>query len=315
MQDREAELLPVEYYHVVFTLPAQLRRIAYQNKSVIYTLLFKIAAETLLTIAADPKHLGAHMGVTMVLHTWGSTLIHHPHVHCIVPGGGFSPDRQRWISCRPEFLLSVRVLSALFRRRFLEELVAAHQRGELHFFGQITDLADASTFNTLLAPLKNLKWYVYAKPPFAGPATVIEYLSRYTHRVAISNSRLLKFDHKGVLFKCKKYLPNGRYHQRTMTLTTDNFIERFLLHVLPSGFHRIRHYGFLANSQRSHNLIQARKLLNMLPADDDTNHTNTDQKVISSTFICRSCSAPMIIIHVFPPDHAPRAPPLLRAAS
>ena len=217
----------------------------------IYTLLFKIAAETLLTIAADPKHLGAHIGIIMVLHTWGSALIHHPHVHCIVPGGGFSADKQRWIACRPGFFLPVRVLSALFRRRFLEELVTAHQRSELHFFGQITHLADLSTFKTLLEPLKNLDWYIYAKPPFAGPATVIEYLSRYTHRVAISNSRLLKFDDQGVLFKFKKYLPNGRYRQSKMTLTTDNFIERFLLHVLPSGFHRIRHYGFFANSQRS----------------------------------------------------------------
>jgi hypothetical protein len=314
MQARQDELLPVEYYHVVFTLPAQLRRIAYQNKSVIYTLLFKTAAETLLTIAADPKHLGARIGIIMVLHTWGSALTHHPHVHCIVPGGGFSADRQQWIGCRPGFFLSVNVLSALFRRRFLEQLVKAHQRGELKFFSKITHLADASTFQRLLEPLKKLSWYVYAKRPFAGPAPVIEYLSRYTHRVAISNSRLLKFDDKGVLFKYKDYRTKGRYRQRTMTLTTDNFIERFLMHVLPRGFHRIRHYGFFANSQRSDNLTQARKLLMMPPADDD-DLTQTDQKATTSTFICRSCSAPMIIIHVFPPDHAPRAPPLFRAAS
>jgi hypothetical protein len=315
MQDREAELLPVEYYHVVFTLPAQLNRIAYQNKSVFYTLLFKIVAETLLTIAADPKHLGARIGIIMVLHTWGSALMHHPHIHCIVPGGGFSADGQRWIACRPGFFLPVRVLSALFRRRFLEELAKAHQRGQLNFYGQITNLADAATFKKLLDPLKDLNWYVDARRPFAGPAAVLEYLSRYTHRVAISNSRLIKFDEQGVTFKYKDYRAKGRYRQKVMTLSTGEFIRRFLMHVLPRGFHRIRHYGFFANAQRACNLTTARKLLDMHEPADVDDDIDADPNTVTSTFICRSCSAPMTIIHVFPPDHAPRAPPLLRAAS
>jgi hypothetical protein len=298
---------------VVFTLPEQIRHLAYQNKSVIYTLLFKTVAETLLTIAADPKHLGARIGITMVLHTWGSAMPHHPHLHCIVPGGGISRDGQRWISCRPGFFLAVRVLSALFRRLFLEQLVAAHQRGELHFFGQTAELADASTFRTWLEPIKKLNWYVDARRPFAGPAAVLEYLSRYTHRVAISNSRLLNFDEHGVTFKYKDYRTKGRYRNKVMTLSTDEFIRRFLMHVLPSGFHRIRHYGLFTNAQRADNLFKARVLLDMdEPADVDD---DTDEDTATSTFICRSCSAPMIVIHVFPPDHAPRAPPQSRATS
>ena len=315
LQDRQHELLPVEYFHVVFTLPAQIRDIAYQNKSVIYTLLFKTVAETLLTIAGDPKHLGARIGITMVLHTWGSAMPHHPHVHCIVPGGGFSADGQRWISCRPGFFLHVRVLSALFRRLFLEQLVAAQQRGELHFFGHTTELADTATFKSWLKPLKKLKWYVDARRPFAGPSAVLEYLSRYTHRVAISNSRLIKFDQHGVTFKYKDYRAKGPYRQKVMTLSADEFIRRFLLHVLPSGFHRIRHYGLFANAQRADNLSKARKLLDIDEAADVGDNIDANQDTVTSTFICRSCSAPMIIIHVFPPDHAPRAPPLLREAS
>ncbi len=313
LQDRKADLLPVEYFHVVFTLPEQIRHLAYQNKSVIYSLLFKTVAETLLTIAADPKHLGARIGITMVLHTWGSAMPHHPHLHCIVPGGGISRDGQRWISCRPGFFLPVRVLSALFRRLFLEQLQIAHRRGELHFFGDTTLLADTSTFKTWLEPLKKLNWYVYAKRPFAGPAAVLEYLSRYTHRVALSNGRLLKFDEHSVTFKYKDYRAKGRYRHKVMTLSTDEFIRRFLMHVLPSGFHRIRYYGFITNAQRADNLSKARMLLDMdEPADvsDDI-----DQDTVTVTFICRSCSAPMIIIHVFPPDHAPRAPPHSSATS
>ncbi len=315
LEDRKAELLPVEYYHVVFTLPAAISDIAYQNKSVIYTLLFRAAAETLLTIAADPRHLGAKIGVTMVLHTWGSALVHHPHVHCIVPGGGFSRDGQQWIACRPGFFLPVRVLSALFQRLFLEQLISVHQQGQLHFFGQHTELGDAATFKTWLEPLRTLKWYVYAKRPFAGPEAVLEYLSRYTHRVAIANSRLIRFDQQGVTFKYKDYRAKGRYRQKAMTLTADEFIRRFLMHVLPRRFYRIRHYGLLANSQRADNLAQARKLLAIAPADDATDDVETAQDVATSTFICRSCSAPMIIIDVLAPDHAPRAPPLLRAVS
>ena len=315
LEDRKAELLPVEYYHVVFTLPAPISDIAYQNKSVIYTLLFKAAAETLLTIAADPRHLGAKIGVTMVLHTWGSALINHPHVHCIVPGGGFSRDSQQWIACRPGFFLPVRVLSALFRRLFLEQLISAHQQGQLHFFGQHTELTDAATFKTWLEPLKTLKWYVYAKRPFAGPEVVLEYLSRYTHRVAIANSRLIRFDKQGVTFKYKDYRAKGRYRQKVMTLSADEFMRRFLMHVLPRRFHRIRHYGLLANSQRADNLAQARKLLAISPPDHETDDVETDSDVATSTFICRSCSAPMIIIDVLAPDHSSRGPPQLSAAS
>ncbi len=308
--DRKSELLPVEYYHVVFTLPSQIGDIAYQNKSVIYTCLFKAAAETLRTIAADPKHLGARIGATMVLHTWGSALTHHPHVHCIVPGGGFSSDGAKWIACRPGFFLPVRVLSALFRRRFLAMLVDAHQGGQLQFFGKHTDLADPSTFQDWIKPLRKLKWHVYAKRPFAGPEAVLEYLSRYTHRVAIANSRLIRFDNNGVTFKYKDYRDNGAYQHKVMTLSADEFIRRFLLHVLPSGFHRIRHYGIFANGQRANNLSKARKLLraDAPVATNDDIEDNADETI--STYICRVCSGPMIIIETLLPDHAPRAPPV-----
>ncbi len=240
---RQADLLPVEYYHVVFTLPAPIAEIAYQNKAVIYALLFEVAAETLLTLAADPKRLGAQIGATLVLHTWGSALTHHPHVHAIVPGGGFSPDRNQWIACRPGFFLPVRVLSRLFRRRFLEELDRAHRAGQLHFFGEHALLADAKAFAQWLAPLRQCEWVIYAKRPFAGPQSVLEYLSRYTHRVAISNQRLIALDERGVSFRWKDYRAKGRTRYKTMTLVAGEFMRRFLLHLLPRGFHRIRHYG------------------------------------------------------------------------
>ncbi len=313
LEDREDELLPVEYYHVVFTLPAQISDIAYQNKSVIYTCLFKAAAETLKTIAADPQHLGAQIGATMVLHTWGSALTHHPHIHCIVPGGGFSSDGQRWIACRPGFFLPVRVLSALFRRRFLEMLIDAHRHGQLQFFGKHTELTELSTFQNWIKPLRKLKWFVYAKRPFAGPEAVLEYLSRYTHRVAIANSRLIKFDNNDVTFKYKDYRAKGHYRQKVMTLTTDEFIRRFLIHVLPGGFHRIRHYGIFANRQRADNLSKARELLDAdepRTTNDDVEKSN-DEPV--ATYICRICSGPMVIIEILLPDHAPRAPPTLRS--
>ena len=263
---RQADLLPVEYYHVVFTLPAPIAAIAYQNKAVIYGLLFDVAAETLLTIAADPKHLGARIGVTLVLHTWGSALTHHPHVHGIVPGGGLSADGERWIGCRPGFFLPVRVLSRLFRRRFLEELDHVHRTGRLQFFGEHAALADAGPFARWLAPLRQCEWVVYAKRPFAGPAAVLAYLSRYTHRVAISNSRLISMDERGVTFRWKDYRAKGRTRHKTMTLAAEEFMRRFLLHVLPGGFHRIRHYGLLANGARTANLALARALLNDAPA-------------------------------------------------
>jgi hypothetical protein len=236
---RQAELLPVEYYHVVFTLPGPVADIAYQNKAVIYAILFKAAAETLTTIAADPKHLGARIGLTAVLHTWGSALTHHPHVHCIVPGGGLSSDGERWVSCRPGFFLPVRVLSRLFRRLFLEKLAAGHEH--LRFFGALRHLADRQTFTDHLEPWRMAEWVVYAKRPFTGPDAVLAYLSRYTHRVAIANGRLHACNGNTVTFKSKDYRARGRERYKTMTLDAQEFIRRFLIHVLPHGFHRIRH--------------------------------------------------------------------------
>ncbi len=312
LEDRQAELLPVDYYHVVFTLPGPISDIAYQNKSVLYNLLFKAAAETLLTIAADPKHLGARIGVTMVLHTWGSAMTHHPHVHCIVPGGGLSADAASWIACKPGFFLPVRVLSRLFRRLFLEKLSAAHQARELEFFGEHTPLAEAKAFADWLKPLRQLEWVVYAKRPFAGPAAVLAYLSRYTHRVAIANSRLVSFDERGVTFKWKDYRNKGRYQHKTITLNTDEFIRRFLIHVLPSGFHRIRHYGLITNAQRRENLVRARELLaSPMPEDatDQAAHSDGPDTPAYSPYVCPDCGAPMIIIDTFERGHLPRAPP------
>ena len=251
LEEREAELLPVPYYHVVFTLPAAIGAIAFQNKAAVYDLLFRTAAETLITIAADPKHLGARIGLTAVLHTWGSALTHHPHVHVIVPGGGLSLDGARWIACKPGFFLPVRVLSRLFRRLFLEGLAALHAAGRLAFFGDLAPLAERSAFDAALAPLRRAEWVVYAKRPFAGPQAVLAYLARYTHRVAISNSRLIALDDEGVTFKWKDYRVKGRDRLKTMTLDAAEFIRRFLLHVLPSGFHRIRHYGLFAGAVRA----------------------------------------------------------------
>ena len=263
LADREAELLPVPYYHVVFTLPAAIGDIAYQNKAVVYDMLFKAAAETLITIAADPKHLGARIGLTAVLHTWGSALTHHPHVHIIVPGGGISPDGERWIACRPGFFLPVRVLSRLFRRLFLEQLSAAYHAGQLQFFGNQAALADPTAFKDHLAPLRRAEWVVYAKRPFGGPEAVLAYLSRYTHRVAIANSRLVAFNDAGVTFKWKDYRAKQQRRGKVMTLAVDEFIRRFLIHVLPSGFHRIRHYGLFANGGRAENIARARQLLHV----------------------------------------------------
>jgi len=306
---RQAELLPVPYYHVVFTLPAPVADIAYQNKAVVYGILFKAAAETLITIAADPRHLGARIGLTAVLHTWGSALPHHPHVHCIVPGGGLSPAGDSWISCRPGFFLPVRVLSRLFRRLFLEKLAAAHQAGQLQFFGEHARLLDHDRFTAYLAPLCKVEWVVYAKRPFAGPQSVLAYLSRYTHRVAISNSRLIRFDDTGVTFKWKDYRAKARDRQKVMTLATDEFIRRFLLHVLPQGFHRIRHYGLFANGGRSDNLARARELLNVQASQDETEPITEADETPSLAQPCPSCGGPMIVIDTFEPGHAPRAPP------
>ena len=316
LEARQADLLPVEYYHVVFTLPAPIADIAYQNKAVVYGLLFDVAAETLVRIAADPKHLGASIGATLVLHTWGSALTHHPHVHGIVPGGGLAPDGKRWIACRPGFFLSVRVLSRLFRRRFVEELLRVHQAGKLRFFGEHAALADAKVFKEWLAPLRQCEWVVYAKRPFAGPQAVLAYLSRYTHRVAISNSRLIAMDERGVTFKWKDYRvkngSKGRTRQKTMTLEPGEFMRRFLLHVLPGGFHRIRHYGLLANGSRKTSLALARELLCppavALRPDDDG-----DLWIQQPTFVCWHCGRAMVIVQTFTRGHGIRAPPTEQA--
>ena len=314
LEARQADLLPVEYYHVVFTLPAPLAALAYSNKAVIYGLLFEVAAETLIRIAADPKHLGARIGATLVLHTWGSALTHHPHVHGIVPGGGLSTDGARWIGCRPGFFLPVRVLSRLFRRRFLEELVRAHAAGRLHFYGEHAPLADPAAFARWLAPLRRTEWVVYAKRPFAGPAAVLAYLSRYTHRVAIANSRLLDFDEHGVTFRWKDYRAVGRTRHKTMTLAAAEFMRRFLLHVLPAGFHRIRHVGLLANAARRQHLAIARTLLQQ-PAGEPTAPLAVDSVAAPPsapppTFVCRHCGAPMIIVEWLVRAPRIRAPPV-----
>jgi hypothetical protein len=316
LEARQADLLPVEYYHVVFTLPAPISAIAYTNKEIIYGLLFDIAAETLRTIAADPKHLGARIGTTLVLHTWGSALTHHPHVHGIVPGGGFALDADRWVPCKPGFFLSVRVLSRLFRRRFLEELRNAHRDGQLKFFGEQLDLADAKLFADWLTPLRQCEWVVYAKRPFAGPEAVLAYLSRYTHRVAISNSRLVALDERGVTFRWKDYRAHGHTRHKTMTLRTEEFMRRFLLHVLPSGFHRIRHYGLLANARRKNNIDTARALLQgPTPAVRGTlaDH-HTAHRSRPPAFVCRHCGAPMLIIQTFTGAQHIRGPPSPSAA-
>jgi hypothetical protein len=311
LEARQADLLPVDYYHVVFTLPAPISAIAYTNKEAVYGLLFAVAAQTLRTIAADPKHLGARVGVTLVLHTWGSALTHHPHVHGIVPGGGLALDADRWVPCKPGFFLPVRVLSRLFRRRFLEELQNAHRGGQLQFFGEHAELSDAATFAQWLSPLRTCEWVVYAKRPFAGPAAVLAYLSRYTHRVAISNRRLLAFDDSGVTFRWKDYRAHGSTRHKMMTLRTDEFMRRFLLHVLPSGFHRIRHYGLLANGTRKHNIDAARRLLD--PATTLSPVEPTEAQPSNSpprpTFVCRHCGAPMLIIETFARAQTIRGPP------
>jgi hypothetical protein len=305
LEARQAELLPLAYYHVVFTLPAEIGDIAFQNKAAVYDVLFKAASETLLTIAADPKHLGARIGLTAVLHTWGSALTHHPHLHCIVPGGGLSPDGQSWISCRPRFFLPVRVLSRLFRRLFLDRLAAAHTERRLAFFGALAGLADRAAFAARLAPLRRAEWVVYAKRPFAGPEAVLAYLARYTHRVAISSSRLVSLDDRGVTFRWKDYRQDGEARQKLMTLAPGEFIRRFLIHVLPSGFHRIRHYGLFANTARAANLAKARALLPP-PAAPSSDEPEAPAK---PAIACPCCGGRMILVEIFERGAAPRSAP------
>ena len=311
LAERQADLLPVGYFHLVFTLPAEIAAIAWHNKTVIYDLLFRASSEALRTIAADPKHLGARIGFTVVLHSWGSAMTHHPHMHMIVPGGGLSPDGERWVHCRPGFLVPVRVLSRLFRRLMLSRLADAHRAGKLAFFGELADLGDPQAFAAFLAPLWTKNWFVYAKPPFAGPEAVLAYLSRYTHRVAIANSRLISLDENGVSFRYKDYRRNGRQRYRAMTLEPGEFIRRFLLHVLPRGFHRIRHYGLLASANRKANLVCARKLL------DAPDHETVPDDIASADVTtpddhrppCPCCGGRMIIVETFERGAQPRAPP------
>jgi len=313
LAEREADLLPVPYFHVVYTVPAQIADIAYQNKAVIYDLLFKASAETTLTIAADPKHLGARIGFMSVLHTWGSALTHHPHVHMVVPGGGLSPDGSRWIACRPRYFLTVEVLSALFRRLLLEMLVAAHRAGRLQFFGAHARLADKAAFAAYLRPLRKIDWVVYAKEPFAGPRQVLRYLSRYTHRIAISNRRLLAADRNGVTFKYKDYRIDGPARYKTMTLAPHEFIRRFLIHLLPKGFHRIRHYGLLASANRAANIARARELLAMPPKQPKIAKAAEpgEPRVLSRP--CPCCGGRVIVIETFEPgcepNHRPTSAP------
>src|SRR3982075_3716734 len=315
MRQRKSELLDVPYFHVVFTLPARIAAIAYQNKAVVYDLLFKASSQTMHTIAADPKRLGVKIGFTSVLHTWGSAMTHHPHVHMIVPGGGISLDGTRWVPCRPDFILPVKVLSRLFRGLFLAELVAAHRAGRLKFFGVHARLDNIRAFKAYLAPLRKTDWVVYAKRPFGGPRAVLAYLSRYTHRVAISHRRLIAADHTGVTFRWKNYRIEGPGRYQTMTLSTHEFIRRFLMHVLPRGFHRIRHYGLLASGNRAANIAQARKLL-AVPSRSEQPETCGAAALDEPRVLprpCPCCGGRMIIIETFArgcePKHRPTPAP------
>lgn len=302
---READLLPVGYFHVVFTLPAEVADIAWQNKAVVYDLLFRAAADTMLTIASDPKHLGARIGITAVLHTWGSALTHHPHVHMIVPGGGIALDGRRWVSSPPAFLLPVRVLGALFRRLFLTRLLALFDAGKLGFFNALAGLAVRKTFLRHLSPIRKKRWVVYAKPPFSGPQAVLAYLSRYTHRVAISNQRLLAFDDASVTFRYKDYRRDGAERRQVMSLATHEFIRRFLIHVLPRGFHRIRHYGLLASATHKDAMALARRLLGVAaPIEEPEPEEPPDHRPP-----CPCCGGHMTIIEAFARYYQTRAPP------
>ena len=314
LEDRQAELLPVEYFHVVFTVPQEIAAIAYQNKAVVYDILFRATAETLRTIAADPKHLGAEIGFIAILHTWGQNLLHHPHVHCVVPGGGLSPDGQRWIACRPGFFLPVRVLSRLFRRLFLAQLRCAFDGGRLNFFHGLAALQDRCAFARYLAPISRAEWVTYAKPPFGGPDRVLEYLGRYTHRVAIANSRLVEVTNDEVAFRWKDYRHESRH--KVMRLPADEFVRRFLLHVLPSGFQRIRHYGLLGNRSREAKLERCRHLLNApapepMPTREPEDYRDRYQRLTGmSLWDCPLCKhGRMICIETWLPGSAPRGPP------
>lgn len=315
MAARAADLLPVEYFHVVFTMPAEIAQIAYWSKRAVYGLLFRASAETVMTIAADPKRVGAKVGMTSVLHTWGSALTHHPHIHMIVPGGGLSPDGTKWVACKPGFFLHVRVLARLFRRLFIEELLALHRAGELAFFGDHEGLANTAAFTKWLATFRKTEWVVYAKPPFGGPEAVLAYLSRYTHRVAISNHRLVSADADTVAFRWKDYRIKRGDRQKVMRLATPEFIRRFLMHVLPNGFHRIRHYGLLASATRKANIARIRDVLGQQPPElDAQKETETSSLILREP--CPCCGGPMRVIEIFRRGQKPRsrAPPREQAA-
>lgn len=314
LEDRQADLLPVGYFHVVFTLPEPIAAIAYQNKVVVYDILFHATAETLRTIAADPKHLGAEIGFITVLHTWGQNLLHHPHLHCVVPGGGLSADGEHWVACRPGFFLPVRVLSRLFRRLFLSQLQAAFEAGKLHFFNALEALQAPPAFTRYLAPARQAEWVVYAKPPFGGPRQVLEYLGRYTHRVAISNNRLLDFADGQVRFHWKDYRHEARH--KVMALAGQEFVRRFLLHVLPRGFQRIRHYGFLANRHREEKLARCRQVLDTpvpvaKPAGATRDYRDRFEQLTGKSLrICPQCGrGHMLSVETFLPGTLPRGPP------
>ena len=315
MAARAEDLLPVEYFHVVFTLPAEIARIALWNKRAIYSLLFRASAETVTTIAADPKRLGARIGMTSVLHTWGSALTHHPHIHMIVPGGGLSRDGNQWVACKPGFFLHVRVLSRLFRRLFIEGLMALHRSGDLAFYSDLKGLTETGAFANWLAPFRKTEWVVYAKPPFGGPEAVLAYLSRYTHRVAISNQRLFSADANTVAFRWKDYRIKSGDRQKVMRLTTDEFIRRFLMHVLPDGFHRIRHYGLLASAQRKINVAKVRALIGA-SAPEQEPPSEDDPTPLTLREPCPCCGGTMLIIETFKRGQVPRsrAPPRKQAA-
>ncbi len=308
---RQEDLLPIGYFHVVLTPPSEIGDIAWYNKTVIYDLLFKTATETLMTIAADPKHLGAKIGITAVLHTWGSAMTHHPHIHMIVPGGGISKDGKRWIRSRAKFLVPVLVLSKLFRRLFLTKLAALHSDGQLRFFGDHAPLADPKPFASFIASMRAKKWVVYAKAPFSGPDAVLAYLARFTHRVAISNKRLITIKDTGITFAYKDYRRPSGDQQQTMLLTPDAFITSFLLHVLPKGFHRIRHYGFLSSGVRVKEIATIRELLGVpqRPPKEADNAATPDAPPKKPWLICPCCGDDMVIIEVFQCKAQPRAPP------
>ena len=314
LEDRQADLIPVDYFHVVFTLPEEIAAIAYQNKAVAYDILFHATAETLRTIAADPKHLGAEIGFIAILHTWGQNLLHHPHLHCVVPGGGLSADGEHWVSCRPGFFLPVRVLSRLFRRLFLAQLQVAFDTGHLRFFNALEPLQAPRAFAQHLAPVRRAEWVVYAKPPFGGPKHVLEYLGRYTHRVAISNNRLIDFGEGKVSFRWKDYRHESR--QKVMQLASQEFMRRFLLHVLPGGFQRIRHYGLLANRYRAVKLARCRQLL-AEPApvvevpDAPLDYRDRYQLLTGKSLRdCPKCGhGHLVCIETFLPGILPRGPP------